>query len=121
MWCVRWYADEYVISTFYFLYIATEPPKFGSPLDPVKEAFAGEDAVFETDVTSPAAEVFWFKDGEPLEPSDKHEIISDGLKRKLIVHDCKPEDKGRYGCAMDDKRKTFSDLGIQGKIKRIDA
>ncbi|XP_072021853.1 twitchin-like isoform X7 [Amphiura filiformis] len=90
-----------------------EPPKFGKNLEPTKEAFAHEDAVFEAEVTSPAAECYWFKDGELLEPSDKHEIISDGLTRKLIVHDCAPEDKGRYACAMDDERKTFSDLQIE--------
>ncbi len=73
--------------------------------------------MFETEVTSPAAECYWFKDGEFLEPSDKHEIISDGLLRKLIVHDCAPEDKGRYGCAMDDERKTFSDLSIEGEFE----
>ena len=83
-----------------------------------KKAFDGEDAVFETEVTSPAADCFWFKDGVLLEPSDKHEIISDGLSRKLIVHDCKPEDEGRYACAMDEVRKTFCDLAIDCKYTK---
>lgn len=83
-------------------------------MEPEQEVFAGEDAVFETEVDDPQAEVFWFQDGKHITPDEKHEVIVDGNKRRLIIHDADPIDNGRYACALDAERITFSNLAVQG-------
>ncbi|XP_071854761.1 twitchin-like isoform X8 [Apostichopus japonicus] len=93
----------------------TEPPSFSSKMEPEQEVFAGEDAVFETEVDDPQAEVFWFQDGKHITPDEKHEVIVDGNKRRLIIHDADPIDNGRYACALDAERITFSNLAVQEK------
>ncbi|XP_041468950.1 twitchin-like isoform X3 [Lytechinus variegatus] len=95
-----------------------EAPSMSAKLDPLSEVFAGEDFELLTQVTAPEAEVFWFKDNLPLEPSDKFEVISDGNTRKLIIHDVQPEDKGRYACAMDEDNATYTSLKIQAKPEK---
>ncbi|XP_071479592.1 twitchin-like [Diadema antillarum] len=92
-----------------------EAPTLSAKLDPIQEVFVGEDCEMVTQVSAPEADVFWFKDNEPLEPSDKFEVLTDGNTRKLIVHDVQPEDKGRYACAMDAENATYSSLQIQEK------
>ena len=103
----------------YFTSYFIEPHAFGKGLEGSKVALAGEDLMFEAEVTSPAAECVWFKDNVRLESSVKHEVIADGLSRKLIVHNCKPEDKGCYTCAIGDETKTLCDLEIDGNYHFI--
>ncbi|XP_033640975.1 twitchin-like isoform X1 [Asterias rubens] len=92
----------------------TEPPNFSGNLPEETEAFAHEDAEFTTEVDSPEAEVFWFKNGKPLEPDDdKYEVIADGNTRKLIIKDVGPSDQANYACALDETRATRSNLKVQ--------
>ena len=98
----------------------SEPPNFSGNLPEETEAFAHEDAEFTTEVDSPEAEVFWFKNGKPLEPDDdKYEVIADGNTRKLIIKDVGPSDQANYACALDETRATRSNLKVQGKKRRL--
>ncbi|XP_022091183.1 twitchin-like isoform X3 [Acanthaster planci] len=94
----------------------TEPPNFTGNLQDEVEAFAHQDAEFATEVSSPEAEVFWFKNGQPIMPGDdddKYEMVADGNTRKLIVKDVVPEDEANYACALDEARATRSNLKVQ--------
>ncbi|XP_038051694.1 twitchin-like [Patiria miniata] len=93
----------------------TEPPNFNGNLPDEVEAFAHQDAEFATEVSSDDAEVFWFKNGQPIMPGeeDKYEMISEGPTRKLVVKDVGPEDEANYACALDETRATRSNLKVQ--------
>ena len=94
----------------------SEPPNFSGNLPDETEIFAHENAELVTEVSSPEAEVFWFKNGHPIEPDEeKYEIISDGNTRKLIIKDVGPEDQANYACALDETRATRSNLKVQGE------
>jgi titin len=60
------------------------------------------------------AEVHWFRDGQEIRKTKKHEIIIDGRKRALIIRDCTTNDAKMYTCnAKDFKTSCF--LEVQRK------
>lgn len=76
----------------------TEPPaEFTKPLEDltVEEETS---ATLECEVSRENAEVIWLKDGKEIHKTKKHDLIADGRVRRLIIHDCKPEDSKTYTC-----------------------
>lgn len=58
----------------------------------------------ECQVSRANAKVRWYKKDIEIHPSDKYEIVSDGVYRKLIINDADYEDEDMYTCdAFDDK------------------
>ena len=112
--------DSVFLTSYLDLWPQTEAPSMTAKMDPVSEVFCGDNLELITQVSSPDAEVFWFKDNQPLamEPPGKYEIITDGNTKKLIIHDVRPEDKGRYACAMDAENASYTSVMIQGKSSR---
>ncbi|GAU87381.1 hypothetical protein RvY_00244-2 [Ramazzottius varieornatus] len=71
--------------------------KFTKPLKSIK-ATEKDDIVLECEVEDANAEVKWTKNGKPIAPSDKHEIVIDGKKRKLIIKKADLTDEDKYQC-----------------------
>ncbi|CAM1326542.1 Uncharacterised protein at_DN0009 [Pycnogonum litorale] len=63
-------------------------------------------AIFTAKLSREDAEVSWHKDGEQITPSDKHECVSEGKYRKLIVHSSDVFDEGEYTCLLGEKECT---------------
>ena len=55
-------------------------------------------ATLECEVSREKAEVRWFKDGTEIRKTKKYEMIVDGHKRALIIHDCTLDDSRTYAC-----------------------
>ncbi|KAG6929398.1 obscurin, cytoskeletal calmodulin and titin-interacting RhoGEF, partial [Chelydra serpentina] len=84
--------------------IVTElPVKISKPLVDI-QAPEKDKVTFECELSRPNVEVKWFKNGSELRPSKKVAIISQEIKRSLIIHKCDYDDQGTYVCdAADDK------------------
>uniref|UniRef100_A0ABM5GMQ0 Obscurin isoform X5 n=1 Tax=Pogona vitticeps TaxID=103695 RepID=A0ABM5GMQ0_9SAUR len=79
------------------------PVKFTKPLR-VKIAMEKHRGVLECQVSRANAEVTWYKDNKKIHPSEKYEIVSEGVYRKLIIKETEFEDEGVYTCdAVDEK------------------
>ncbi|CAH2281872.1 obscurin isoform X24 [Pelobates cultripes] len=79
------------------------PVKITKPLRD-KIAIEKHRAFLECQVSRENAQVTWYKKGKQIAPSNKYEIISQGLYRKLIINEAEPDDEDTYTCdAVDDK------------------
>ena len=90
------------------LLCCAEPPvEFSKPLeDQTVEEEAT--ATLECEVSRENAEVHWFRDGQDIRKTKKYEMIVDGCKRALIIHDCTMDDCRTYTCdAKDFKTSCF--------------
>ncbi|XP_050565252.1 LOW QUALITY PROTEIN: obscurin [Cygnus atratus] len=79
------------------------PVKIVKPLRD-KIALEKHRGFLECQVSRANAEVRWYKKDMEIHPSDKYEIVSEGVYRKLIINDADYEDEDTYTCdAFDDK------------------
>ncbi|XP_066483113.1 obscurin isoform X12 [Tiliqua scincoides] len=79
------------------------PVKIIKPLR-VKIAIEKHRGFLECQVSRANAEVTWYKNKQQIHPSQKYELVSDGLYRKLIINDTEFADEDIYTCdAIDDK------------------
>lgn len=79
------------------------PVRIVKPLR-VKIALEKHRGYLECQVSRPNAVVKWYKDSQEIQPSQKYEIVSDGVYRKLLINDAEFGDEGLYTCdATDDK------------------
>ncbi|XP_053913945.1 obscurin isoform X12 [Cuculus canorus] len=79
------------------------PVKIVKPLRD-KIALEKHRGFLECQVSRANAKVRWYKKDVEIHPSNKYEIVSDGVYRKLIINDADYEDEDTYTCdAFDDK------------------
>lgn len=105
-------ANEFLIYTFhgnctdysiFFLLLLELPVKIVKPLRD-KIALEKHRGFLECQVSRANAKVRWYKKDVEIHPSDKYEMVSDGVYRKLIINDADYEDEDTYTCdAFDDK------------------
>uniref|UniRef100_A0A674GZZ3 Obscurin, cytoskeletal calmodulin and titin-interacting RhoGEF n=1 Tax=Taeniopygia guttata TaxID=59729 RepID=A0A674GZZ3_TAEGU len=70
--------------------------------------------VLECQVSRANAKVRWFKKDVEIHPSQKYEIVSEGVYRKLVINDADYEDEDTYTCdAFDDK--TSANFFVEGR------
>ncbi|CAH2049873.1 unnamed protein product, partial [Iphiclides podalirius] len=75
-----------------------QPPTFSQKFTDLQQ-LPSLDAKFSARVHGkPNPDITWYKDGQPISPSDKYGIKRDGEVCCLYVRDLKPEDAGRYKC-----------------------
>lgn len=74
-------------------------------------------ATLECEVSRENAEVRWFRDGQDIRKTKKYEMIVDGRKRALVIHDCALDDSRTYTCdAKDFKTSCF--LSVERESSR---
>ena len=86
------------------------------PLEPQK-AKEGEDVVFECVLSKPDVPATWLKDGQEITPSEKVEMIVEGEKHKLILHDVKPEDAEKFTIKVGQVQST-ANLIVEGMLNQ---
>lgn len=95
------------------LFVLELPVKIVKPLRD-KIALEKHRGFLECQVSRANAEVKWYKKDVEIHPSDKYEIVSDGVYRKLIINDADYEDEDTYTCdAFDDKSSAH--FFVEGK------
>lgn len=73
-------------------------------------------ATLECEVSRENAEVQWFRDGQEIRKTKKYEMVVDGRKRALLIHDCTPDDSRSYTCdAKDFKTSCF--LSVERELE----
>lgn len=82
-----------------------------------QSATQGEKARLQCELSSETQEVIWVKGKEPILPGGRYEIVSEGKKQALIIHDFKSEDQGSYTCIASPETKTSANLLIDGKLE----
>ncbi|XP_064808890.1 obscurin-like [Oncorhynchus masou masou] len=84
--------------------VSTElPVQIVKPLR-VKIAMYKHKGLLECQVSRANAQVRWFKNRNEIQPSQKHQIVSDDIYRQLHIHDVASSDEDTYTCdAGDDK------------------
>jgi len=92
-----------IILSFFFPLFLELPVKIVKPLRD-KIALEKHRGFLECQVSRASAKVRWYKKDVEIHPSDKYEIVSDGVYRKLVINDADYEDEDTYTCdAFDDK------------------
>lgn len=110
-WIINWSVADSAVG---FL----EPPvEFTKPLeDQTVEEEAT--ATLECEVSRENAEVQWFRDGQEIRKTKKYEMIVDGGKRALLIHDCTLDDSRSYTCDSKDF-KTSCFLSVERKCRGL--
>uniref|UniRef100_A0A4W4H4H2 Obscurin-like protein 1 n=1 Tax=Electrophorus electricus TaxID=8005 RepID=A0A4W4H4H2_ELEEL len=67
----------------------------------------GSPIVLKCEISDPAAQVCWYKNGTELSPKKELNIQSDGNLRKLILPSAKLSDTGHYMCGNQDDAISF--------------
>lgn len=86
---------------------------------PLEDQTVEEDTTItlECAVSRESAEVSWFRDGQELRKTKKYDIVAEGCKRKLVIHNCSPEDIKMYTCdAKDFKTSCFLEVTRKDKV-----
>lgn len=60
-------------------------------------------------------DVKWLKNGKPIKPCDKFEILSEGATKKLIIKKVKLDDQDEYTCVAGNV-KTKTSLKVEGNF-----
>lgn len=95
-------------------FVRSEPPvEFTKPLeDQTVEEEAT--ATLECEVSRENADVLWLRDGQEIRKTKKYEMVIDGRKRALVIHDCTLDDSRTYTCGAKDF-KTSCFLTVERK------
>nr|XP_028607457.1 LOW QUALITY PROTEIN: obscurin [Podarcis muralis] len=78
-----------------------------------KSAVEGEKTRLECELSKETKEVVWLKEGKPIQPGGKYELISEGKKQTLIINGFKAEDQGSYTCMASPDVKTSAKLSVE--------
>ncbi|XP_069770989.1 obscurin-like isoform X13 [Narcine bancroftii] len=77
-------------------------------------AMNGESVKLECEFSRECMNATWLKNDQPIEMSSKNEIISNGMKHYLIIHNCSGEDEGKYTCMVTSDIKTSAEVTLDG-------
>lgn len=95
--------------------VSTElPVQIVKPLR-VKIALYKHKGLLECQVSRANAQVRWFKNRNEIQPSQKHQIISDDIYRQLHIDDVASSDEDTYTCDAGDD-KTSCQLLVEGEL-----
>lgn len=71
-------------------------------------------AILECELSREKADVKWFRDGQEIRKTKKHEMVAEGRIRRLIIKDCSLDDSKTYTCDAKDF-KTSAFLNVERK------
>ncbi|XP_055795289.1 obscurin-like [Salvelinus fontinalis] len=98
---IKFTADR--VSSYAILTVKELPVQIVKPLR-VKIAMYKHKGLLECQVSRANAQVRWFKNRNEIQPSQKHQIVSDDIYRQLHIDDVASSDEDTYTCdAGDDK------------------
>ena len=77
----------------------------------------GDIAQFEVRFSQPGVEGFWFKDGQPVQTTERVHVVLDKQAQMLLVEDASKEDAGSYAFkAPEHDLKTSCQLTVKSKM-----
>ncbi|XP_073532982.1 obscurin [Phyllobates terribilis] len=91
-----------------------QPVTVQSPLQH-KAVAPGETLRLECELSEEICEVSWMRENEPLHPGKKYQMICEGKRQILLIHDVSTSDQATYSCVTASGVKTSAtvSLGIQ--------
>ena len=92
--------------------IPEAPAKITKPLKD-KKVKEEETATFECELSKPAKEVTWLRNGEPLTPDDRVKVSSDGKKHTLTIDKATMDDATKYTIKIGDAESSAK-LTVEG-------
>lgn len=92
-----------------------EKDAFAEELEDVKVMEGEPEATMRCVYSKPTAKIRWFKNKMEIFQGTKYKFVTDDEGEfKIIVHNIRPEDAGRYMCQADEKQ-TAANLIIEGE------
>ncbi|KAG9472588.1 hypothetical protein GDO78_018425 [Eleutherodactylus coqui] len=87
-----------------------------------KSAAPGETLRLECELSKESQDITWMKENEPLHPGKKYQIISEGKRQILLIHDVSADDQATYSCVTNSGDKTSANvsMGIQTITELVD-
>lgn len=77
-------------------------------------------AILECELSREKADVKWFRDGQEIRKTKKHEMVAEGRIRRLIIKDCSLDDSKTYTCdAKEFKTSAFLNVERKSSEKKI--
>lgn len=73
----------------------------------------GQTATLSCELNKPEQEVTWFRNGEQILPSERIEIIREGLNQHLVIHETTLFDQAEYIMKLEDKEIAIQ-LVVEG-------
>ncbi|XP_077160177.1 obscurin isoform X7 [Paroedura picta] len=84
-----------------------------------KSVSEGQKARLECELSRESQDIVWFKGKEPVQPGGRYELIAEGKKQTLVIHDFKTEDQGSYTCMASPDIKTSARISVEApKLKQ---
>ncbi|XP_069838691.1 obscurin-like protein 1 isoform X2 [Dendropsophus ebraccatus] len=105
-------------SIFYNVFVKDPPVKITNMSD-TKELLSGERLELSCDVSRENAEVYWYKDDEELQESEKVTLEAYGCHRRLIILSVQPSDSGEFVCDAIDDSAVFTVTVTDPPVKII--
>lgn len=92
-----------------------EPPVMVQQPLQYKSAAPGETLRLECELSKESSEVTWLKENDPLHPGKKYQIVSEGKRQILLIHDVSADDEATYSCVTTSGTKTSATVSLGGK------
>ncbi|CAF1220457.1 unnamed protein product, partial [Didymodactylos carnosus] len=92
---------------------------FVQPLATPVIADYNKTTVLECELTKRPQKVVWTKNGEPIEDSDKYEIMNNGKLQGLVINDCDDDDTAKYTITVDDKKSCSADVTVEHEPEKV--
>ncbi|KAG9472586.1 hypothetical protein GDO78_018425 [Eleutherodactylus coqui] len=77
-----------------------------------KSAAPGETLRLECELSKESQDITWMKENEPLHPGKKYQIISEGKRQILLIHDVSADDQATYSCVTNSGDKTSANVSM---------
>ncbi|OCT63341.1 obscurin-like protein 1 isoform X2 [Xenopus laevis] len=106
-------------AVFYSVIIREPPTKILRPVIRTQDLqfITGERVQLVVDVSRSDGRVRWFKDGLEVDEDDNLQVMSEGLRRCLVLPCAVAEDSGEYICDTDSESATFDVKVLEPPIK----
>ncbi|KAE8581535.1 hypothetical protein XENTR_v10024825 [Xenopus tropicalis] len=106
-------------AVFYSVIIREPPTKILHPKIRTQDLqfITGERVQLVVDVSRSDGRVRWFKDGLEVDEDDNLQVMSEGLRRRLVLPCAVVEDSGEYICDTDSDSATFDVKVLEPPVK----
>ncbi|CAK7307082.1 OBSCN [Vulpes lagopus] len=99
------------------LIVRERPVDIMKPLEDQRAA-PGDDVVLSCELSRASTPVRWLRDGKSIRNSQKYQLITEGTRAMLVVHEVSLRDSGQYSCETEASRTTAT-VCVEEKANRF--
>ncbi|XP_072620065.1 obscurin isoform X8 [Vulpes vulpes] len=99
------------------LIVRERPVDIMKPLEDQRAA-PGDDVVLSCELSRASTPVRWLRDGKSIRNSQKYQLVTEGTRAMLVVHEVSLRDSGQYSCETEASRTTAT-VCVEEKANRF--